>query len=71
MRNTIKNAIVMLLTLATTAHASLSIQSGETGFLMWVFVAFVGLIITFQLVPGLTLFAGMIKELIAGQGKAY
>lgn len=71
MKNTFKNATILLLTLATTAHASLNIQAGETGLLMWVFMAFVGLIIAFQLVPGVTLFISMIKSLFADHGQAF
>jgi hypothetical protein len=71
MKHNLKNAIVMLLTLASTSHASLSIQAGETGLLMWFFLAFVGLIITIQLVPGAILFSSMVKGIFANHNKAF
>lgn len=71
MKKTVKNTVLLLLIFVATAHASLTIPAEETGLLMWAFIAFVGLILTFQLIPGLALFSGMIKGLFAGKGKAF
>lgn len=63
MKNTLKHAMILFLTLASTAHASLNTQSEGSGLMVWAFMGFVGLIIAFQMVPGLMLFAGMVKGL--------
>lgn len=54
MNSTIKSGILALLTLATTSYASLSIQSGKNDLLTWICLAFVGLLVGCQLIPGLT-----------------
>lgn len=67
MKNTLKNAMILLLTLATAAYASSNTQAEGSGLMIWIFMGFVGLVIALQLVPGLMLFTGMIKGLFTEQ----
>lgn len=53
----------------TVAYAAESAQSGEGGFLLFVFLGFFALVILFQLVPGLAMFWGILKGVFSSPSK--
>jgi len=61
MKGMLRSLVFALAGSSTVAYAAESAKDGEGGFLMIVFLVFLGLIIIFQLIPGLALFIGMIK----------
>ena len=70
MKNVIRNSLIVLASLSTTAYAAAE-TGGEGGsFLLTLFIGFFALIIVFQLVPAVLLFAGMLKGLFVREHKA-
>jgi len=57
-----RTVIVILASVTTAFAANGSVMAGST-FLIILFLVFVALIITFQFIPGLMLFATMLKSL--------
>ncbi|HEY5674809.1 MAG TPA: hypothetical protein VIR78_13965 [Malonomonas sp.] len=70
MKNIIRNTLIVLAGFSTTAHAAAE-AGGEGGsFLLTLFIGFFALIIVFQLIPAVLLFAGMLKGLFVREHKA-
>lgn len=65
MKAAIRNGTVMALSITTAAYASNGVESSGVSLLMWIFFFFVGCIIVMQLVPGMTLFFGMLKGIFS------
>ncbi len=57
--------LVSLILASGTAFASSNLEQTETGPAVWVFLAFLGVLIVMQLIPGLTLFFSMIKGIFS------
>lgn len=70
MNNTLKNGLVMLLTLGSTVYASFCIQAGQSNLHLWLLMAVVGIVVIRQLRPGLSHFINIVRGLFAGQDKA-
>ena len=70
MKNAIRNSLIVLASLSTTAYAAA--EAGDQGgsFLLTLFIGFFALIIVFQLVPAVLLFTGMLKGLFSREHKA-
>ncbi len=66
---TMKLLATMLISSTSAVHAATSAQGEGTGILTYLFLGFFALIIVFQLVPAMILFAGMMKGLFANQKK--
>lgn len=66
MKSSMRNGIILLITFASAAYASHKNQPEESVLLLWGFLAFIGSIIVFQFLPGISLFSGMIKGLFGG-----
>jgi len=67
-----KALYTVLLTMAMTATNALATSGGETvelNFMTVLFMGFGALIIVFQLIPGVILFAGMIKGALSPADK--
>lgn len=71
MKKPLKNMTLLFLALVTTAQAASDVQAVEAGLLVWGFIAFAGLIVINQLIPGLILFFGMLKGLFAAGNRAF
>lgn len=67
MKNTLRNALITLLTFSSSAFAAGSSADNGGGFLITLFVGFFALILIFQLVPATLMFIGMVKGLISGK----
>ncbi len=70
MKAMIKSLLAVLLAVVP-ALASGGKESGEVSFLVVLFFAFGALVLVFQMVPGLVLFATMIKELFTRVPKGH
>lgn len=71
MKTTIVKALFAVLLTVVPALASGGKDAGEVSFLVVLFFAFGALILVFQMVPGLVLFATMIKELFTRAPKSH
>jgi hypothetical protein len=60
-----RTVIVIILASATTAHAADGSVVKGSAFLIILFLGFAALIIVFQFIPGLVLFATMLKSLFS------
>lgn len=58
-------ALIAVLAASGTALAASGAEAEANGFLVTLFLAFGGLVIAFQLVPGLILFGSMIRGLFS------
>lgn len=65
MKTLIRNGTVMLLAISTTSYAANGGEAGGGSLLMWIFFSFVAFIVVMQLIPGLTLFIGMLKGIFS------
>ena len=63
MKNAIRNSLIALASFSTTAYAATETGGNGGSFLLTLFIGFFALIIVFQLVPAVLLFAGMLKGL--------
>jgi hypothetical protein len=70
MKNVIRNSLIILAGFSTTAYAATEAVGGGSSFLLTLFIGFFALIIVFQLVPAVLLFAGMLKGLFVREHKA-
>jgi len=70
MKKTIVNSLIILAGLSTTAFASAETTGSGSSFLLTLFIGFFALIVVFQLVPAVLLFAGMLKGLFSRDQKA-
>ncbi len=70
MKTIIKSLLAVLL-VVVPALASGGKEAGDVSFLVVLFFAFGALILVFQLVPGLILFATMVKELFTRAPKSH
>ncbi|BDV42092.1 hypothetical protein GURASL_10150 [Geotalea uraniireducens] len=59
--------IVTMIALTSSAFAASGAESEANGILVYLFLGLGALIIAFQLLPGLTLFASMIKGLFSAK----
>jgi len=69
MKNIVRTVIPSLLGSAGTAFAAENAQSGGMSWVLIFFLAFFGLIVVMQVVPGLILFFSMLKGLFSGSSK--
>jgi hypothetical protein len=71
MKNTLRNALIALLTCSSTAFAAGTTASTQGGFLISLFVGFFALILVFQLVPATIMLIGMVKGLLSGKEQVH
>ncbi len=69
MKNAIRNSLLILISFSSAAFAA-DAGSGGGSFLLTLFIGFFALIIVFQLVPAVMLFAGLMKGLFVRDQKA-
>jgi len=70
MKNVIRNSLMVLAGFSTNAYAAADAASEGGSFLLTLFIGFFALIIVFQLIPAVLLFAGMLKGLFVREHKA-
>ena len=63
MKTAIRNSLIVLASFSTTAFAAAEAAGEGSSFLLTLFIGFFALIIVFQLVPAVLLFAGLLKGL--------
>jgi hypothetical protein len=71
MKNTLRNALIALITFSSSAFAAGSAADGGGGLLITLFVGFFALILIFQLVPATLMFIGMAKGLLSGKAQIH
>lgn len=69
MKKMLKSCLFALIASATAAYASGTPQSEEGGLLVIIFFGFVGLVLVFQMVPGVLLFFGMMKGIFGSKNE--
>jgi hypothetical protein len=69
MKNAIRNSLIVLISVSTSAYAA-EAGSGGGSFLLTLFIGFFALLIVFQLIPAVLLFAGLLKGLFVRDHKA-
>jgi len=70
MKNAIRNSLIVLTSVSTSAYAAAEAGSGGGNFLLTLFIGFFALLIVFQLIPAILLFAGLLKGLFVRDHKA-
>lgn len=70
MKNAIRNSLIVLAGFSTNAYAAAEAGGGGGSFLLTLFIGFFALIIVFQLIPAVMLFAGLLKGLFIRDHKA-
>jgi hypothetical protein len=63
MKTSLRTLALQLLLFVPAASAANGPADGGGSLMMWLFLGFLGLVIVLQMVPGVTLFVGMIKGL--------
>lgn len=63
MKTTIRSIALQLLLFVPAASAASTAETGGSQLMMWLFLGFLGLVVVLQMIPGITLFVGMIKGL--------
>ncbi len=71
MKNILRNALIALFTLSSSAFAAGSAADSSGGLLITLFVGFFALILIFQLVPATLMFIGMVKGLLSGKPQVH
>ena len=71
MKNTLRNALIALVTFSSSAFASGSAAGGGGSFMLTLFVGFFALILVFQVVPAALMFIGMVKGLFSAKTEAH
>jgi len=70
MKNAIRNSLLILTSFSSAAFAAADAGNDGGSFLLTLFIGFFALIIVFQLVPAVMLFAGLMKGLFVRDHKA-
>ena len=71
MKNTLRNALIALITFSSSAFAAGSAADSGGGLLITLFVGFFALILAFQVVPAALMFIGMVKGLFSGKTQVH
>ena len=71
MKNTLRNALIALVTFSSSAFAAGPVADSSGSFLITLFVGFFALIVVFQLVPAILMFIGMVKGLFSSKTKVH
>ena len=69
MKNTLRNALIALVTISTPAFAAAESGAGEGSLLLSLFIGFFALIVVFQLVPATIMLIGMLRGLFGRDQK--
>ena len=67
MKNTLRNALIALVTFSAPAFAAGSAADSGGGLLLTLFIGFFAVILVFQVVPAALMFIGMVKGLFSGK----
>lgn len=65
MKTLLRSFALQLLLFVPAAFAAGSAEPGGSNLMMWLFLGFLALVIVLQMVPGVTLFIGMVKGLFS------
>lgn len=65
MKTSIRSLALQFLFFVPVASAAGSAEPGESSLMMWLFLGFLALVVVLQMLPGVTLFIGMIKGLFS------
>lgn len=65
MKTSIQSIALQLLLWVPAASAAGSGEPGGSNLMMWLFLGFLALVVVLQMVPGVTLFIGMVKGLFS------
>ena len=71
MKNTLRNALIALFTLSSSAFAASPAVSSDGGFLLSLFIGFFALILVFQLVPATIMLIGMVRGLLSAKQQVH
>ena len=71
MKNTLRIALIALLSCSSSAFAAGTASSTSGGFLLSLFIGFFALILVFQLVPATIMLIGMVKGLLSGKTQVH
>lgn len=63
MKTSIRSIALQFLLFVPAASAAGSAEPGGSSLMMWLFLGFLALVVVLQMVPGVTLFIGMVKGL--------
>jgi len=69
MKNTLRNTLIALITLSSSAFASGSSSASGGSLLLSLFIGFFALIVVFQLVPATIMLVGILKGLFGRDSK--
>ena len=69
MKNTFRIITLIAILHASTVFAASGVGGGGIGLIGWIFIAFIAVIITFQLIPSLVVFGSMLVSIFGKAGK--
>ena len=71
MKKMLRNSLIALFTLSSSAFAAGTVPSSEGGLMLSLFVGFFALILVFQLVPATIMLIGMVKGVLSGKTQVH